>query len=140
MKATQQRKLIRDEIALRLSDRLAFLPTLRVSTQQRSHIPEGVDHYANVFFHKGDVDLAGDFRDDTSVLIIRITTTSQQDVDDELDDLGNHIEAVIDASYDLGGLIGGIIQNSWQYGMDEQTGHSWLAYIYTVKFETLFEG
>lgn len=139
MQATLKRKQIRDEIAQRLSDRLVFLPTLRISTQQRSHIPDGVDHYANVFFHKGDVQQTGDYRDDIGTLVIRIATTAQQAVDDELDDLGNHIEAVVDASYDLGGIVGGITQSNWQYGIDEQTGHSWLAYVYTVKFETPFE-
>lgn len=136
MQATQQRKLIRDEVAQRLRDQLAFLPTLTVHTQQRSHIPEGVDHYANVFFNKGDIQQQGDFRDDAGTLIIRIATVSQRNVDDELDDLGHHIETVIDQSYNLGGIVSDITQTNWHYGMDEQTGHSWLAYIYTVNYST----
>ena len=139
MSESAKRKQIRDTVKALLASQLSYLPTLRVYTQQRSYVPEGVDHYANVFFLKGDVEHSGNYREDSGTLIIRISTTSQRAPDDELDDLNQHIESVIDASADLGGIVESIQQNNWQYGMDEQTGHTWLGLVYAVTYTTQFE-
>lgn len=138
MQANPKRKQVRDEVANRCKGALSpTLPTLKVFTQQRVTVPEGTDHFINVFFAKGDVSRASESeRDDNGALVIKLHTNSQFDVDDTLDDLMQHVEQVINTDPTLSGLIDDIEHTEWHYGIDEQTAFNWLAYVYSVSYET----
>jgi len=137
MLAVDRRKQIRDALKSELQSQLAELPTLQVFTQQRARVDEGVEHYINIFFFKGDVSRRTyESRGDNADLVIQISTVLSDAVEDHLDSIGKNVEIYLAANPYLGGLLDDSSLREWRYGMDENTGHSWLGLVYKVNFET----
>jgi hypothetical protein len=133
---TQQRKKVRDKIEEKLTNAFANYENLEIFKQQRSRAKETSQSFINIFFHKGEVRFNGDYRNDVGHLVVRFATNALSDTDDVLDSAGLLIEQSIEGDITLDNLIDDIEISSWQYGQDEQTGFSWLGYVYKIKYET----
>ncbi len=134
--ASAQRKKVRDKVAGQLAIAFADYPNMEIFKQQRCRTKEATQSFINIFFHKGDVQFNGDFRQDTGHLIVRFASNALTDTDDVLDSAGQLIEQALEADITLDRLVDDIEIASWRYGQDEQTGFSWLGYVYTIKYET----
>ncbi len=138
MKATKQRKLIRDYVADQLRAGLAAdYPDLVVFNQRRPVVDESETQYINIWFAKGDVETVSDeSRGDQASLVITINIRQIEDIDDKLDKISDKVESILDTDYSLGGNVTDCEQSEWRYGQGEQTSWFWLGIAYQVDFET----
>lgn len=134
--ASAQRKKVRDKVAEKLAIAFVDYSNLEIFKQQRSRAKEVTEHFINIFFHKGEVQFNGDFRADKGHLVVRFACNALTNVDDALDRAGLLIEQALEQDVTLDGVADDIEIASWQYGQDEQTGFSWLGYVYTINYET----
>lgn len=134
--ATARRKAIRDAVHAQVVTALGGEVGLEAFTHRRFSVRDGSRTIAQVFFAEGEIDRSVSDREDQGELVIRVATRTPLDIDDQLDDMMGRIEDQLDTDPDLGGTVDWIRSSRYQYGIDEQTGFSWLAQGYRVQTTT----
>lgn len=125
------RKQIREAVAALISPEFAKVFSYNVSSVDPRDFP-----LAMAYIDGGDSE--GDHSqgyDSEATLAIEIWANSSGDIDSALDELGNSVNALIDQDDTLGGLVNGIVRNSYNYVRDTESFNGTLLLTYQITYE-----
>lgn len=121
------RKQIRDQI----KTQLATSYTGTIFTGRKIDARDQTE-FVNVFLADGVTEEDTVLRQTESTLVIGVH--KQNATDDQLDTIGDLLEAAIATDISLGGLVAGLVYTGFEYGEDERNGFDQLYLKYTVIF------
>jgi len=125
---------IRQAVAQNLEpDLLAFNPTIQVYPFKKSS-PDRSDPIVCVYLEEADIENGVGYREDDAQLSIHILMPDQDNVDDQLDAIGDVCTSSMDGNFLLGGLLTNQLHTGWKYERNLLPGWTGLTLTYQIRW------
>ena len=121
-----QRKAIRDQVKSMIV--AAAIPNIQLFTFQKANL-EGEQIAVCIYLESGDFEqLSYD-----SLLTVRIMAPDGSNVDDQLDDIGDQVQALLEQDITLNGVCNFIAEKGYEYDRDAAVAWTALDIQYSVE-------
>lgn len=128
------RKQIRDTAAQLLEAALqAFDPSLQVYPFKKSK-PDRADPIVCAYLEEADIENGVGYSEDDAQLSIHILAPDRDNVDDQLDTIGDQCQTVLAENFLLNGLLTNQLHTGWKYERELLPGWTGLTLTYQIRW------